>query len=102
MDPSLTVDFAADAAYLLLSDHEIARTCEVAPGVLVDLDGYGIVTGVEVIDLDAVIPYSELIDKFHVRADQLVTLDSVRPSVSSFVSRQSETESHPNGARGTA
>ena len=102
MDPSLTVDFAADAAYLLLSDHEIARTCEVAPGVLVDLDGYGIVTGVEVIDLDAVIPYSELIDKFHVRADQLVILDSVRPSVSSFVSRQPETESHPNGARVTA
>lgn len=102
MDPTLSVDFTADAAYLLLNDHEVVRTCEVAHGVQVDLDEYDMVAGVEVLDLDAVIPRSELIDRFHVRDEQLFILDSVRPSVSSFVSRQPELEFQPGGARVTA
>ena len=88
MTATLTVDFAADAAYLALSDHDVAETCEVAPGVLVDLDDMRVVVGVEVLTLDAFIPRDRLITEYHMRSDDLSILDQVRPSVTTFVQRQ--------------
>jgi uncharacterized protein YuzE len=49
MTATLTVDFAADAAYLTLSDHKVVETCEVSTDVLVDLDDLRMVVGVEVL-----------------------------------------------------
>ncbi len=85
----LTVDFTANAAYLRLCDEKIATTREVAPGVLVDLDAMGVAVGVEVLDLDVMIPYADLKTYVHVRQEDLRILDLIRPSVTSFVARQS-------------
>lgn len=51
----LTVDTQADAAYLELSDEPVESTCQVSEEVLVDLDADGLVVGVEVLRMDAVV-----------------------------------------------
>ena len=88
MSATLTVDFAAHAAYLALSRHDVVETCEVAPGVLVDLDDMLVVVGVEVLALDAFIPRDRLITDYHMRSEDVSILDQVRPSVTTFVQRQ--------------
>ena len=99
MNATLTVDLTADVAYLRLDDGEVARTCEVSPGVYVDLNEFDVVIGVEVLALDALIPYSELATKFHVRQDHLRVLEQNRPNVTSFVAHQSGTEPLSKGTR---
>jgi uncharacterized protein YuzE len=89
MIPTLTVDFGADAAYLMLSDHDVVETCEVSTGVLVDLDDMRVVVGVEVLALDAFIPRDRLITDYHMRSEDVSVLDQVRPSVTTFVLRRS-------------
>lgn len=89
MTATLTVDFASDAAYLRLSDHDVVETCEVTPSVLVDLDDMRIVVGVEVLTLDALIPRDQLITDYHMRSEDVSVLDQVRPSVTTFVLRRS-------------
>lgn len=89
MNATLEVDFTADAAYLRLSDALVKRTCEAAPGVLVDLDEYGVVVGIEILELDVYIPRAALIEKYHVRSEQLDVLEQIRPNVTSFITRQS-------------
>lgn len=92
MTATLTVDLTADVAYLRLGDGDVARACEVSPGVYVDLNELDVVIGVEVLALDALIPYSELATKFHVRPDHLRVLEQIHPSVTSFVGRRSGTD----------
>jgi uncharacterized protein YuzE len=89
MGAVLSVDYAADAAYLRLSDGEVRETCEVSPGVLVDLDEMRVVVGVEVLTLDTYIPRDQLIRDYHLRSEDLEIFELVRPSVMSFVQRQS-------------
>lgn len=88
METSLSIDFDADAAYLQLHEGEVVETQEVAPGVLVDLDQNRVVLGIEILDLDVFIPYTVLIQQFHVRQDEVRFLDYIRPKVTSFVQRQ--------------
>lgn len=87
MGHNLTVDFEANAAYLQLTDNPVEETCQVAPGVLVDLDAYDMVVGVEVLDLDIRLPLSELQTKYHVPSDATDALNRIRPSVTTFVAR---------------
>ena len=47
----LTIDKAADALYLDLSEGEIAETRQVAPGVMLDDDAEGKVLGIEMLSL---------------------------------------------------
>jgi uncharacterized protein YuzE len=94
MTATLTVDFAADAAYLALSDNEVVETREVSPGVLVDLDDLRMVVGVEVLALDAFIPRERLISDYHMRSEDVSILDQVRPSVTTFVQRQTAPVAH--------
>ena len=47
----LHVDKEADALYLRLDDSKIIESDEVAPGILVDYDADGTVTGVEILDV---------------------------------------------------
>lgn len=93
MLPKLTVDFDANAAYLKLRDGDVAKTCTVSPGVLVDQDEMDLVIGVEVLVLDAQIPYADLTRKHHIHSDDLKVLELIRPNVTSFMSRQSVVES---------
>lgn len=89
MSAMLVVDHSADAAYLKLSDNQIVETCEVTDHVLVDLDDMRIVVGIEVLTLDAYIPREDLVREYHLRLEDLAVLDSIRPSVTTFVQRQS-------------
>ena len=89
MSPTLELDYSANAAYLRLRDGDIVETCEVTDQVLVDLDEQLVVVGVEVLTLDAHIPYEKLTRDYHVTTSDLAILDSIRPSVTSFVQRQS-------------
>ncbi len=88
MKPSLQVDHTANAAYLQLGESPVVETREAAEGVLVDLDEFGVVVGIEVLDLDVFIPRAELLQYNHIRSDQLDLFDQIRPSVTSFVARQ--------------
>lgn len=51
-NPTVEVDHDAEAAYIALSAAPVARTVEVSPEVLVDLDQAGAVVGVELLTLD--------------------------------------------------
>lgn len=61
-----TYDTDADAAYIRLSDHKVARTAEIDSGTLVDLDADGQVVGVEVIGPRRDWPLQQILDKFPV------------------------------------
>lgn len=87
----LSVDHCANAAYLRLSSKKIVKTCEVVPGVLVDLDEFNVAVGVEFLSLDVAIPYNDLIQKYHVHSSNVPYLDMIRPSVTYFLSRQQTT-----------
>lgn len=84
----LMIDSDVNAAYLHLHDGKVEQTCEVAPGVNVDLDEMNVVVGIEVLTLDTHIPYTELVQKYHVRSDEVRILDLIRPNVTYFISRQ--------------
>jgi uncharacterized protein YuzE len=81
----LQIDTAAEAAYVLLSEAEVRRTEQMTDEVLVDLDEYGMVTGIEVLRLAAVIPFGRLVSEYHVHTDVIELLRRIQPSVSGFV-----------------
>ena len=67
---TITVDPAVGACHISLSDRPVASTEEFSDDVLVDLDEFGVVIGIEVLDLDAgggarrvVSPYTSLGDR---------------------------------------
>ncbi len=84
----LMIDNDVNAAYLRLHDGEVVQTSEVAPGVMVDLDAMNVVLGIEVLTLDTYIPYTDLVQRYHVRSDEVRILELIRPSVTYFISRQ--------------
>ena len=81
----LTIDRDADAAYIRLSSEPVARTVEINDSVLVDVDSMGVVVGIEVLDLDADIPFGELKKRCHMRSEVIEAVRSVQPSISGFV-----------------
>lgn len=85
----LEVDRGAGAAYLSLSDNEVDRTVEVVPEVQVDLDKFGVAVGVEILDLNMVVPIGKISSKCHIRSEKLAALSSLRGTVNSFVMRSS-------------
>jgi hypothetical protein len=52
------------------------------------------VVGVEVLALDAFIPRERLITDYHMRSEDVSILDQVRPSVTTFVQRQTAPTAH--------
>lgn len=50
-DISTTYDAEADAAYLRVGQGRIARTEEVAPGIILDLTDDGALIGIELLDV---------------------------------------------------
>jgi uncharacterized protein YuzE len=80
------VDHNADAAYIALLDSPVAETVEVAEHVLVDLDEYRMVVGIEVLKLTARIPFDDLNSRFHVRSELVEMLRKIQPSISGFLS----------------
>lgn len=85
---TLTVDFEANAAYLHVSDAPVVETCEVAPGVLVDLDEFGCAVGIEVLDLSITLPVAHIERKYHLKSGDIQHLVNISPNVTTFVARQ--------------
>lgn len=56
----LKIDQEADALYLSLTDAPVARSEEVAPGIIVDYDAHEQVVGIEILSLSKRAPTVEL------------------------------------------
>lgn len=67
-------DLDADALYITVTDGKIARTTEIDPGTLVDLDAVGSVVGIEIIGPQRAWPIQQILESFPISgkdADQL-------------------------------
>ncbi|TIC84114.1 DUF2283 domain-containing protein [Nocardioides sp. GY 10127] len=89
-------DTAVDAGYIHLSDEPVSRTVEVNVNILVDLDEYGVAVGIEVLDGAVEIPFTELVDRFHVHSKVIDFLRLVRPSPTRFLSLTTGTDGTSN------
>jgi uncharacterized protein YuzE len=100
------LDRDADAAYIAVSDSPVARTRQITPEVMVDLDEFDIVTGIEILGLDAAVPFDRLASECHIHSDVIDVIKLIRPTVGAFVFQTSVasagsmrsmtmTESHP-------
>lgn len=87
---SVSVDYDADAAYVSMSDEDIASTVQVSDEVLVDLDQFRVVVGIEFLRIDADIPFQRLIDDFHVRTNDIEKLRALRPSIAGHLQAAAE------------
>ncbi len=74
---SVKLDRDAGAAYLRLSTESVARTVEFSKDIYVDLDGMGVVVGVELLDLMTPIPMDALASKYHIHSDSIRILTAV-------------------------
>ena len=71
-------DKDADALYIKLSDGEqIARTEQVDPGTLVDLDANGRVVGIDLIRPARAWPLDEVAERFEIADDDVAVLHAL-------------------------
>lgn len=96
---TVQVDRDADAAYIQLFDGAVVRSVAVGDDVVVDLDEMNVVVGVEMLHLNAEIPYSELVSQYHVHSDVTELLRRLRPSISGFLGMHSMGEGSYSGSR---
>lgn len=88
------VDTTADAAYISMSDEPVAETVQVTDEVLVDFDALRVVVGIELLRIDAEIPFQKLIDDCHVHSTDVETLRKLRPSIGHHFRSSSEGTTH--------
>ena len=62
-------DLDADALYIRLADHPVARTVQLDAGTLVDLDADGALVGIEVIQPQRAWPLDDILARFAVSED---------------------------------
>lgn len=87
---SVSVDLEANAAYVAMSDEAVVATREASPEVLVDLDQFGMVVGVEFLRVDAEIPFERLTQDFHIHSDVVERLRDWRPSIATRLTAHAE------------
>lgn len=88
----LEMDIAASAAYIRLSDQTVAKSVELGDAFLVDLDEFDVAVGIEALDLSVELPFTDLVDRFHIHTDVVELLRKIRPGVAQFVSMTQGTE----------
>ena len=76
---TITVDPAVGACYISLSDRPVASTEEFSDDILVDLDESGVAVGIEVLDLGAELPLTDLRQQLHIRKDDDPHLPGLLP-----------------------
>jgi uncharacterized protein YuzE len=76
-----TYDTQADALYIELEERDVARTQQIDPGTLVDLDESGNVLGIEVIHPNRQWPLGEIVDRFALPAEYTRELHAYFPMV---------------------
>lgn len=77
----ITVDLGLDVAYVRLSHKKVVSTVDVSDNVNLDLDEFGIIVGIECLELDAVIPFDVLSNKFHLHSKDVAMVKSLLPSL---------------------
>ena len=77
----LSVNTDTDVAYIRMTNHEIVETFEATDEVLVDVDKHDVVVGIEMLRLDAQIPFTDLVKKYHVHSEDVALLEGLLPSV---------------------
>lgn len=101
----LAVDSDAETAYITLNENRITRTVEHNDCVLVDLDEFDVAVGVELLDLDAKIPYDELTTSYHVHAEVIEILRRIQPTINKYMfsslSTAARSEDHEHADTGT-
>lgn len=87
---SIEVDHAANAAYMQLSDQEVARTVEVSETIWVDLDRFDMVVGIEILSLrKPQIPLTDLSSDYHIPSRALEVVRKNLSRIMTFVSSSS-------------
>jgi uncharacterized protein YuzE len=79
---AIEVDQAAETAYLRLNRRSIAKTEEFNDWILVDLDEFDMVVGVEFLNLTYDIPLEALMNRYHIKRDAADLLLAVEHSFS--------------------
>lgn len=93
---SVQIDAEAEAAYLRLGRGQVARTVEFAEDIFVDLDEFGVVLGIELLDLEMSLPLDDLAEHFHINTATLALLvraiqwGTPRPTLSSTAAGRQE------------
>jgi uncharacterized protein YuzE len=72
-------DLDANALYITVTDLPIARTTQIDPGTLVDLDADGGVVGIEVISPERSWPLGEILARFGVGSEDAGQLEAYFP-----------------------
>lgn len=80
---SITIDQSVNAAYIGLTGAKIARTVEVNPSCLVDLDAYDCVVGVELLDPRGA-TLSEIQELVHVHSEDVEVLEQALQMIPSY------------------
>lgn len=95
----IELDEQADTCYVSLSTSEVDRTVELTDTVLVDLDEYGVVVGIETLSMTATIPFDRLVRQFHVHSGVIEVLRTVRPNPASLVQASSRSAGSAQASR---
>lgn len=82
---AIQVDHESDTGYIRLRKERVDRTLELTNLVLVDVDSYNVATGLEVLSLDAEIPFSRLQKEFHVPSSTVALLRAIQPTLGNFL-----------------
>lgn len=85
----LAVDHSNGLAYITLSTNAIARSVEHDENIIVDLDDLEVAVGIELLDLDAKIPFDALTTSYHVASSVVDILRIIQPTINQFVLRTS-------------
>lgn len=87
------IDTAVDAGYIRVSDAKVTSTSEFSESIVVDLDEYGRVVGIEVLELGCTLPVGDLTTRYHLTDEAIAVLRSIRPSLASLTAKSEATRS---------
>jgi uncharacterized protein YuzE len=77
----LSINRDTDVAYIRMTENDVVDTIEATDAVLVDIDEHNVVVGIEMLRLDAQIPFTDLTKKFHVHSEDIAYLEGLLPSI---------------------
>ena len=87
------IDTAVDAGYIRFSDEQVTSSSQFNDSIVVDLDEFGRVVGIEVLELACPLPVTNLSAKYHMSDDAIAVLRQIRPSIESLRARSAATRS---------
>lgn len=87
------IDTAVDAGYIRVSNDPVATSSQFNDSIVVDLDKYGRVVGIEVLELACPLPVRDLSATYHMTDEAISVLRHIRPSIESLTTRSATARS---------